>query len=289
MNIHLDPTKKHDAVWIFDVKNGNPNGDPDSGNQPRQLAISGHGLVTDACLKRKVRNHIDTYYSHEEGYKTFVKDDTILNAKIENAFTQTGTTFKNDKEKSSTKEQRDSAREQLQADYFDVRMFGGVMSTGRDAGQVRGPIQVSFAQSAHPIEIQEFALTRKAITNEKDENKVGTFGRKFITPYGLYVAHIHYNPNDGMNANVSEQDLERFFEAVMLGFESDRSAARGEMTTRGLYVYSHEKRMGNAPAQNLFDLVKIDSDTDCPLKFSDYTITVDNNVPSGVSVAKLVG
>lgn len=294
--LSTDPTKKHDFMLLFEVTLGNPNGDPDQDNAPRQNPDNDHGLVSDACIKRKVRNFIDDYFSEFEGYKIYVKEDATLNKKIEDACDDLGMKFDKKDEKIAKKFGADKeleVRKALCKKFYDLRMFGGVLATGRDAGQVRGPIQINTGFSIKPIQLQEFALTRKAITKEEEADKQGTFGNKWIVPHGLYIVYGHYSANDGTISNratgVSEEDLERFYLALKNMFENDRSASRGLLTTRGLYVFTHECVYGNHPAQALFESIKINTKTDKPSSFDDYEIQVPNELPDGVSLEVMVG
>lgn len=294
--LSTDPTKKHDFMLLFEVTLGNPNGDPDQDNAPRQNPENDHGLVSDACIKRKVRNFIDDYFADFDGYEIFVKEDLTLNRKIEDACINLGMKFDKKDEKVASKFGNDKeleVRKALCKKYWDLRMFGGVLTTGRDAGQVRGPIQINTGFSVKPITLQEFSLTRKAITKEEEAGKQGTFGMKWVVPHGLYVVYGHYSPNDGAlgkrATGVTEEDLERFYTALKNMFETDRSASRGLLTTRGLYVFTHECSYGNYPAQALFESIKIDSLVDKPASFADYEIKIPEQLPDGVTLDVMVG
>lgn len=293
-----DPTKKHDFMLVFEVTLGNPNGDPDQDNSPRQNVETDQGLVSDACIKRKVRNFIDDYFSDIEGYDIFVKENASLNKKIEDACTEVGLTFEKNEEKVKVakkfgQDKELSVRKALCDRYYDLRMFGGVLTTGRDAGQVRGPIQINTGFSVKPISLQEFSITRKAITREEEAGKQGTFGKKWIVPHAVYVVYGHYSPNDGAigprATGVSQEDLEKFFVALKNMFETDRSASRGLLTTRGLYVFTHECAYGNYPAQGLFELIKINTNVENPSTFADYDIEVPKQLPNGVTLDVMVG
>jgi CRISPR-associated protein Csd2 len=340
----LDPRTRHDFVYIFDVTNGNPNGDPDAGNMPRFDPETMHGLVTDVCLKRKVRNYVQLLKGHD----IFIQTEEALNTLIEDAFKKVGVEtvrvtvdeeilalfpdelsgegrlsldgkaivysgeamprrdilkalkaeidgeVSDDLEKdlnsiakkledavkgkkgSISKEQRLEARDSMIRDYYDVRMFGAVMSTGLNAGQVRGPMQITFARSIDPIHPLDLSITRQArTTTERMKTGSTEIGRKSIVPYGLYRAHGFYSP--AFAEQVTEDDLELFWEALVHMFDHDRSAARGEMACRGLYVFSHDNGLGRAPSHKLFERIKIarKDGVDTPRNFDDYRVDVD--------------
>jgi CRISPR-associated protein Csd2 len=292
----FDPTKKFDFELIVEVSMGNPNGDPDQDNAPRQNFETDKGITSDASTKRKIRNFIDDYFSDKDGYDIFVKEDITLNKKIESACDQLGITFKNDKDKISKvhgQDKEDAVRNLLLKTYWDLRMFGAVLTTGRDAGQVRGPIQIGIGQSVKAIAPQELTISRKAITKEEDAGNQGTFGKKWVVPHAVYRIRGHYNPNDGVfgrkATGITQEDLEIFFTAMKNMYENDRSASRGLMTLRGLYVFTHECKFGNAPAQVLFESIKIDSDVETPASFEDYKITFPETLPEGVTLNVMVG
>ena len=285
---YTDPTKRHDFVLIFDVTDGNPNGDPDGGNLPRTDPETMQGLVTDVCLKRKVRDYItlasdNAVYMEHKG--------VALNAQNRKAFESIGV-----EPKKATRPERDSAREWMCANFYDVRMFGAVLSTGQseglNAGQVRGPVQLTFARSVDPVLPQDLAITRVAITREADrEEKETEMGRKTLIPYGLYIGHGFFSPALAAQTGVTEEDLTLFWQALANMFEVDRSAARGMMSTRALYVFTHDNRLGNAPAHSLFDLVRVgrNEGVEAPREFSDYVVTVDEDaVPEGVELSAVV-
>lgn len=275
-----------DFVYIFDVQDGNPNGDPDAGNLPRVDAETGMGLVTDVCLKRKVRNYVQTAKGNEEGFDIFIKEKAILNTLIDNAHDNAD--VKNAKDKT------DVARRYMCKNYYDVRTFGAVMSTGKNAGQVRGPIQFTFARSADPIATAEHSITRMAVATEKEAEKQGgdnrTMGRKATVPYGLYVCHGFISANLAKQTGFSEEDLALFWDALKNMFDMDRSAARGLMSARKLIVFRHASELGNAPASKLFELVKIHKTCDgAPRSFEHYSVIIDrDNVPSNVTVEELI-
>ena len=337
--IHCDPSKRHDFVLVFDVADGNPNGDPDAGNLPRTDPETMEGLVTDVSLKRKVRNFVEIAsedHDQPERLKIFVEHHGVLNDQIRRAYTEQGmeagkkvdkevadqtvlenlressgalpgafqfsdvpddsesqptltysgeltdTEFKaqtdnldetlstktknllNDLKKSSDKEGKptkgkddvEKARKWMCANFYDVRMFGAVMSTGLNAGQVRGPMQLTFSRSVSPIIPQDLAITRMAVTDEKDREKLQTIGRKTLIPYGLYVGRGFFSPHLARQTGVTETDLELFWDALVYMWDFDRSASRGTMSPRGLYVFTHENKLGNAPAHELFERIQ---------------------------------
>lgn len=275
-----------DFVYIFDVKDGNPNGDPDAGNLPRVDAETGMGLVTDVCLKRKVRNYVQTAKGQADGYDIFIKEKAVLNTLIDKAH--------DDSEVKAAKDKTEAARMFMCKNYYDIRMFGAVMSTGKNAGQVRGAIQLTFARSVDTIATAEHSITRMAVATEKEAEKQGgdnrTMGRKATVPYGLYVCHGFVSANLARQTGFSEEDLELFWDALKNMFDVDRSAARGLMSAQKLIVFKHDSVLGNAPANKLFDLVKVKKVCEgAPRSFSDYTVTLDtSHLPSGVSVEELI-
>lgn len=285
-----DLKNKIDFVYVFDVQDGNPNGDPDAGNLPRIDAETGEGLVTDVCIKRKVRNYVQvakrTEEGQEEGYDIFIKEKAVLNDEIDKAH--------DDSEVKAAKDKTAAARKFMCKNYYDIRTFGAVMSTGKNAGQVRGPIQITFARSADPIATAEHSITRVAVATPKEaENQKGenhTMGRKATIPYGLYVCHGFISANLAKQTGFSEDDLNLFFEALKDMFDIDRSAARGLMSAQKLIVFRHDSELGNAPANKLFDLVHIEKTTDAaPRSFKDYKVTIDKeHVPAGVTVEELI-
>ena len=277
---------KIDFVYIFDVQDGNPNGDPDAGNLPRVDAETGMGLVTDVCLKRKVRNYVQVAKEMATGYDIFIKEKAVLNTLIDAAHDE-------DKVKAA-KDKTSAARDVMCQKYYDIRAFGAVMSTGKNAGQVRGPIQLTFSRSVSPIAAAEHSITRMAVATEKEAEKQGgdnrTMGRKATVPYGLYVCHGFVSANLAKQTGFSEEDLDLFFEALRNMFDVDRSAARGLMSAQKLIVFKHDSVLGNAPANKLFDLVKIEKKSEgAPRSFNDYEVTIDkSNLPAGVTVEELI-
>lgn len=276
---------RFDFVYIFDVQDGNPNGDPDAGNLPRIDAETGMGLVTDVCLKRKVRNYVQIAKGQADGYDIFIKEKAVLNTLIDKAH--------DDLEVKAAEDKTEAARKFMCKNYYDIRTFGAVMSTGKNAGQVRGAIQLTFARSIDTIATAEHSITRMAVATEKEAEKQSggnrTMGRKSTIPYGLYVCHGFVSANLAQQTGFSEEDLELFWEALKNMFDFDRSAARGLMSARKLIVFKHGSLLGNAPANQLFDRVKINKVADVPRSFGDYTITIDkDNLPAGVTVEELI-
>lgn len=280
---------RYDFIYIFDVQDGNPNGDPDAGNLPRMDAETGEGLVTDVCLKRKIRNYVQMVKGCAEGYDIFIKEKAILNKAIDGSYDDDR--VKNAKDTDKT----DAARDVMCSRYFDVRTFGAVMSTGKNAGQVRGPIQLTFSRSINPIISQEHSITRMAVASEKESEKQAggnrTIGRKSTVPYGLYVAHGFVSANLAQQTGFSEEDLKLVWEALTNMFDCDRSAARGMMSARRLIVFKHDSVFGNAPANKLFDLVSIEQiDKDkASRSFADYKVTIDReHCPENVEIIEMI-
>ena len=283
--------KRYDFVLLFDVQDGNPNGDPDAGNLPRIDPETGHGLVTDVCLKRKVRNYVLTAKAEAPGYDIFIKEKAVLNSTIEAAHKAVGseaTKAKKSADKSS------EARLHLCKNYFDIRTFGAVLTTGLGAGQVRGPVQMTFGRSVTPIVTLEHAITRMAVTTvEEAEKQAGdnrTMGRKNTVPYGLYRSHGFVSPALATQTDTqrvkgtgfSEEDLALFWKALEQMFEHDRSAARGLMTTRALIIFEHANGLGDATAASLFDRVTITPKGAPPRSFGDFDVLLDGKPLSGV-------
>ncbi|MEM9511356.1 MAG: type I-C CRISPR-associated protein Cas7/Csd2 [Cyanobacteria bacterium P01_E01_bin.48] len=375
-SIHTEPNRRHDFVLLFDVKDGNPNGDPDGGNLPRTDPETFEGLVTDVAIKRKVRNFIATYaeYEAEEDersrLKIFVEHRGILNDQIRRAYTEQGIPTGKPYRESVSKEpvlnalrdlaphlpaqftftdteevdaedvtasleysgelssaelkvelaalqdfpawkqaktfvegvakkagkpdknraNADRARDWMCSNFYDVRMFGAVMSTGLNAGQVRGPMQLTFARSLDPVLPQDLAVTRVAVTDPKDREKLQTIGRKTLIPYGLYRAYGFYSPYLAQQTSVDRRDLELFWDALVHMWDFDRSASRGMMAPRGLYIFSHDKRMGNAPAHKLFQHIQVNlrEEVMAPRSFGDYQVAVnDTDLPEGLTLTTL--
>lgn len=302
---------RYDFVLLFDVKDGNPNGDPDAGNLPRLDPDTGHGLVTDVCVKRKVRNYIGLAKGENPPHEIYVKEKAILNNQHMRAYVAIGEEDlvkpdeKEDKDGKKVKGDKkrkggdkvDKAREWMCANFYDVRTFGAVMSTGINCGQVRGPVQLTFARSIDPIVQSEHSITRMAVATEEEAQKQDgdnrTMGRKFTVPYGLYRAHGFVSAPLATQTGFSEDDLELLWQALTNAFEHDRAAARGEMSTRGLFVFKHDSKLGNAPAHALFDTVKIDRNANRPgpaRAFADYDVRIDEPaLPAGVHLLRKVG
>jgi CRISPR-associated protein Csd2 len=298
---HLDPERRHDAVMLFDVTNGNPNGDPDAANQPRVNPIDMRGLVTDVAIKRKIRNYIaasrpadsssDDASNSNSRYKIYVEEHAALNSRHRRAYTALGLTSKK-----TTTEQHLEAQRWMCENFFDVRMFGAVMSTGDyNCGQVKGPFQIGFASSIDPVFTIEEAITRIAVTREDELEKLASgeggkdqeMGRKSIVPYGFYRVHVFYSPYFAQRTGATSEDLELFWQSLVMMWDLDRSAARADMGCQGLYIFSHENPLGNAQAHKLFERVQVEKvvDAEVPSKFSDYQVTVPDpsSMPPGVT------
>lgn len=316
---------RYDFVLVFDVKDGNPNGDPDAGNLPRLDAESGHGLVTDVSLKRKVRNFVGLVKEQEsrepqageKRFEIYVREKAILNNQNQRAYSALKmdapdeqsvevvqeadaaevTKKKPGKEKrKGSAEEVDKARSWMCQNFFDVRTFGAVMSTGVNCGQVRGPVQLTFARSVEPVVALEHSITRMAVATEAEAEKQQgdnrTMGRKHTVPYGVYVAHGFVSSFLAKQTGFGEDDLELLWQSLEHMFEHDRSAARGEMSTRGLYVFKHDSELGNAHAHALFERIQIarKDGVEVPRSFSDYAVSVDDaSLPNGVSLIRCVG
>ena len=303
---------RYDFVLLFDVKDGNPNGDPDAGNLPRLDAETGQGLVTDVCLKRKIRNFValtkdqaETTEKLQEGKKRFeiyVKEKAVLNKQHERAYVAIGRKdiLDGDDKKRKGGDAVNDARAWMCANFFDVRTFGAVMSTGVNCGQVRGPIQLTFARSVDPIVASEHSITRMAVATEAEAEKQQgdnrTMGRKYTVPYGLYMAHGFVSSFLARQTGFADDDLAIIWDALPMMFEHDRSAARSEMATRGLYVFKHDSELGNAPAHKLFDLIQVKRSNDSdgpPRSFNDYSVISPDEGPvkgfTGVTFIKKVG
>lgn len=284
---------RYEFVYLFDVKDGNPNGDPDAGNLPRVDAETGQGLVTDVCLKRKVRNYVGLVKEETPPYEIYIKEKAVLNRNNLKAYEALD--LKPESKKLPKKEE--DARNVTQwmcKNFFDIRTFGAVMSTEINTGQVRGPIQINFARSIDPVVSAEHSITRMAVTTEKEaEQQSGdnrTMGRKFTVPYGLYRCHGYVSANLAKQTGFSEDDLKLFWDALINMLDHDRSASRGEMSPCALYVFKHESPLGNAPARKLFELVEVKKISEGPARsFKDYQVTIDQNkLPQGVELIKLL-
>lgn len=281
---------RYEFVFLFDVKNGNPNGDPDNANAPRIDFETQLGWVSDVCLKRKVRNYInlvkiDDDGKPEDGYDVYVKERSILNQTHQKAYDALGLKIEKKTKAQEKNEMADKARDWMCQTFFDIRMFGAVMTTGVNCGQVRGPVQLAFSTSIDPIASQEQSVTRMAVTTEAEAEKQDgsnrTMGRKDIVPYGLYRCHGFISAPFAAQTGFSEEDLELFFQSLENMFDHDHSAARGEMNARKLIVFKHESKLGNSPSHKLFDMVKIKlkPEVEVPRSFSDYTIEIDRSDP----------
>lgn len=296
---------RYEFVLLFDVKNGNPNGDPDAGNAPRIDPETGHGLVSDVCLKRKIRNFITLVKRGSDGnplpgYDIYVKEKAILNDQHARGYKALGIDPKNpDKPKDGESPAEERVRRWMCQTFFDIRMFGAVMSTGVNAGQVRGPVQVAFARSIQPIVSLEQAITRMAVTTEREKQEqekkqagqARTMGRKEIVPYALYRAHGFISPYLADDTGFNEADLELLLQALVQMFDHDRSAARGEMGTCKLFVFEHGSKLGNAPARKLFDLIQVNAKSaeQPPRSFDDYLVEISRDgLPSGVTLHERV-
>lgn len=272
---------RYDFVMIFDVENGNPNGDPDAGNSPRVDAETGYGYVTDVCLKRKIRNYVELIKEGEPGYNILIKPDRSLNSKFTEAYVAEGL-------ETGKKDDVIKARDYMCKNYFDVRTFGAVMSTGDNpCGIVRGPVQLTFARSVSPVFVEDIAITRQARTTE-DRQKTGEteIGRKSFIPYGLYRAEGYISAALAQKVTqLSEEDVELLWNAIINMFEIDHSAARGKMCMRKLYIFKHDCVLGNAPSHLLFDKISVKQKNEGPARsFNDYDIIVDEEMPDGVEL-----
>ena len=296
---------RYEFVVLFDVENGNPNGDPDAGNMPRIDPESGLGLVTDVCIKRKIRNYIETVKEEEKGYKIYIKEDVPLNRSDKEACQYLGIEETEEKKvtdalkklKKSDPDADKKLRDFMCCNFYDIRTFGAVMTTfvkaSLNCGQVRGPVQIGFARSIDPIVSQEVTITRVAITTEKDaENKNTEMGRKCIVPYGLYRAEGYVSANLARRVTgFSEEDLELLWEAIINMFEIDHSAARGKMAVRELIVFQHSKELGDCPAYRLFDAVEVrkKEGVEYPRQYQDYMVQIhEDRIPDSVQVKRMI-
>jgi len=297
-----DPAKRHDFLLLFDVTDGNPNGDPDAGNMPRMDPETAQGLVTDVCLKRKVRDFVALDRNGEAPFRIYIQNDGVaLNTKHGEAYKASSLKSTGSKQK---REDVQTVRQWMCDQFFDVRFFGAVMSNEVNAGQVRGPMQITFGRSVDPIASLEVTISRVSITKEQDAKvviggdekgeggKVTEFGRKALLPYALYVARGFYSPAFGKQTGATPDDLSLFWQALEWMWEQDRSAARGMMTCRGLYVFSHENPLGNAHAHHLFEHLTVQrkNKAESPRIFGDYDVTSPSGaaMPAGVTLTSLV-
>lgn len=289
MNTNTPLNNRYDFVLLYDVENGNPNGDPDAGNLPRIDPETDFGIVTDVCLKRKIRNYIEAVKENQTGYRIYVTEGIPLNAQHKLAYIGTGTPLP-EKSKTVPQDVLLKVRKWMCDNFYDIRTFGAVMTTGVNCGQVRGPVQMTFSRSIDPIMQQEVTITRVTVTQE-GADKTTEMGRKHIVPYGLYraegfvSANLANHPTKG--TGFSEEDLELFWQALEHMFEFDRSASHGKMSSRKLFVFKHDSQLGNAPAHQLFNLVTVNKQDPAvlPRAFSDYQVELDTaNLPTGVTI-----
>ena len=279
-------SNRYEFVLFFEVENGNPNGDPDAGNMPRIDPETSYGIVTDVCLKRKVRNYIDLSQNDKTRFDIYVRENTVLNETNEEAYSSLNIKPES-KKLPKDDEQAGAIVNYMCSRFFDIRAFGAVMTMEVNCGQVRGPIQFGFAKSLNPVVPQEITITRMAVTNKKDAEKERTMGRKFIVPYALYRAEGFISASLAQRTGFTEADLDIFWDALINMFDHDHSAARGKMSSRKLIIFKHESALGNSPAYKLFDLVKTEcKDTSKPPRtYADYTINVDyDNKPENVAI-----
>ena len=294
----MEPIKnRYEFVILYDVENGNPNGDPDAGNMPRVDPESGYGLVTDVCLKRKIRNYVETVKEDSAGYRIYVKDGVPLNRSDKEACEYVG--VDTDKLKDAKKKDDkldEKLRDFMCRNFYDIRTFGAVMTTfvkgALNCGQLRGPVQLGFSRSIDPVLPQEVTITRTAITTEADAEKKGTeMGRKYIIPYALYRCEGYISANLARKTTgFSEDDLALLWEAIINMFENNRAAGRGKMAVRELIVFKHDSELGNAPAHKLFELVKAEKKdgVTAPRAYTDYVVTVENDkLPQGVTCTRM--
>ena len=297
--VYLDTNRRHDFVLFFDVQDGNPNGDPDAGNLPRVDPETMQGLVTDVAIKRKVRDWVDALRGKESGYKIYVQSGEALNAKHKRAYEALDLESTGSKQDTAT---IDKARAWMCQNFYDIRTFGAVMTTGVNCGQVRGPVQLTFARSIDPVVPMDVTITRVAVTREEDAQVVvsdeGTtggkqteMGRKAIVPYGLYRAHGFYNPHFAEQTGFSSEDLGLFWQALQRMWDLDRSASRGMVACQGLYIFSHESALGNAPAHKLFERIQVQQQdgVDVPRSFRDYEVQIDERtMPDSVVLSRIL-
>lgn len=277
-----EPIKnRHEFVLLFDVENGNPNGDPDMGNMPRVDPQTGHGIVTDVCLKRKIRDYVDLVKGETPGYEIYVKSGVVLNDQHKKAFDYLGI------EPTNKKPKDDELTRFMCQNFFDIRTFGAVMTTEVNCGQVRGPVQLNFARSIDPIFQQEVTITRQAVANERDSEKGQTMGKKQIVPYALYRVEGYVSANLAQKTTgFSEDDLEIFWDGLVNMFEHDHSASRGKLSARKLIVFKHDTALGCCQSHLLFDKVRVErvSGDMPPRSFGDYRVAIDKDVPAGIEV-----
>ena len=275
---------RYDFMILFDVENGNPNGDPDANGAPRVDIETGHGLVSDVCIKRKIRNYVELMKKDEFGYKILIKNDKSLNTKFSEAYEELGI---NEEERKNSKNVEERTKKYMCEKYWDVRMFGAVMSTGNDpCGIVKGPVQFSFGKTISPVFVNDITITRMARTTEEKQNtgNLTEMGKKYIIPYGLYAVKGYVSANiANCTTDISEEDIELLWEAILNMFENDRSAMRGYVNIRKLIIFKHDSEYGNCTSAKLFDQIKIEELDDIPRKFSDYEINI-GEIPEGVEL-----
>jgi CRISPR-associated protein Csd2 len=289
MKIYLDPTKRHDAVLLVDITDGNPNGDPDAGNQPRIDPETRQGLMTDACIKRKLRNYVQVVGKGQEGLSILIEDGAVLRDRFQPAFEALDIEFKSGKGKKTSAEQQEKLSTWLQEKYWDLRMFGGVLESELRAGQVWGPVQVGIARSIDAVLPMTMTITRCASSNLQEGKDQKTMGKKELIPYGLYRAYITYSPHRAPKSLTSE-DLRLLWDGFCKCWDFDRSSVRGFMNCRELVVFTHENKYGNAPAHRLFDSlqIKLNDEVSTPRHFADYTVTLNKaDLPSGITLTRL--
>ena len=297
--VYLDAKRRQDFVMFFDVTDGNPNGDPDAGNMPRVDPETMQGLVTDVCIKRKIRDWVDALRGDEGAYKIYVQSGEALNTKHMRAYDALELTSTGSKQDAETV---DKARAWMCQNFYDIRTFGAVMTTGVNCGQVRGPVQFTFARSIDPVVALDVTITRVAVTREEDaqvvvsedgktSGKQTEMGRKAIVPYGLYRMHGFFNPHFAAQTGFSDEDLKLLWQALQQMWDLDRSAARGMMACRGLYIFSHASKLGDAPAHQLFERIEARrrADVDVPRSFGDYDVHIDEQeLPEEVTLSQLM-
>lgn len=278
-------SNRSDFVLLYDVVDGNPNGDPDAGNLPRVDPETGEGIVTDVCIKRKIRNYVELTHDGVPPHSIYVKEGAVLNREHMKGYEVLG----KDPEDAS-RDDVEAVRQYMCENYYDIRTFGAVMGTEVSAGQVRGPVQLTFGRSIGPIVSFDHSITRMAVTNERDLAKERTMGRKSTVPYALYRTHGFISAAQARDTGFSEDDLDLLLKALVEMFEHDRSAARGMMSTRGLYVFEHEAELGSAPAHELFDQVRVTRTADVARSFSDFDVEVDgSDLPPGITLRRVTG
>ncbi|WP_008312099.1 type I-C CRISPR-associated protein Cas7/Csd2 [Leptolyngbya sp. PCC 6406] len=289
MEVYLDPAKRHDAVLLVDITDGNPNGDPDAGNQPRIDPETRQGLMTDACIKRKLRNYVQVVGEGQEGLSILIEDGAILRDRFQPAFEANEVEYKGGKGKKTSAEQQEKLSSWLQERYWDLRMFGGVLESELRAGQVWGPVQVGIARSIDPVLPMTMTITRCASSNLQEGKDQKTMGKKELIPYGLYRAYITYSPHRAPSS-LTSNDLKLLWNGFCKCWDFDRSSVRGFMNCRELAIFTHENKYGNASAYKLFEKVEIEKKPEIgvPRKFADYTVTVNTtDLPSGVTLTRL--